>query len=263
MAYLVDNSRADADEFDKFDESGTLSHYLFLLLAQFEEDLKQASQCLPPEHKEPELRISDNDAERQTAFSQEQRRDAISRRMSVTDQEDTGKARITGNQTKEEEQIIRRSSHHGIIRIRSRSRQRSRRSIHSQRKNSRSTSRSQILVQPRRARSQDRTRMCRGGSLERRKSKQEDVQTRYARNPSARGDRARVRERERRSYSKSVSGGHGRDDRRTTRSPIRTRIIAEPYPRRRRRSRSLSRRRRERPQSQHYNHDRSETQHRD
>ena len=183
IAYLVDNSRADAEEFDKFDESGTLSHYLFLKLAQFEEDLKQTSQWLPPEHKEPELRISDNDVERQTAFSQEQRRDAISRRLSAMNQEDTGEARIIGNQAKGEDQIIRRISHHGIIRIRSRSRQRSRKSIHSQRKNSRSTSRSQILLQPRRARSQDRTRMYRGGSIETRKSNQEDVQIRIRKNP--------------------------------------------------------------------------------
>ena len=72
VAYLSDHARLNAAQIDRFDEKGTLSHLLVLFLSQFELDMKDAKKSLPPEEIKPISELSENDAERQTAFSQQQ-----------------------------------------------------------------------------------------------------------------------------------------------------------------------------------------------
>ena len=80
MAYLTDHARLNQLQIAKFDETGTLSHLLMLYLAQFEREMKNLEKTLPPEEIKPESELSENDAERQTAFSQQQFRRAKAER---------------------------------------------------------------------------------------------------------------------------------------------------------------------------------------
>ena len=72
MTYLADHARLNPLQIGRFDETGTLSHLLVLLLSQFEVEMKDAKKSLPPEETKPVSELSENDAERQTAFSQQQ-----------------------------------------------------------------------------------------------------------------------------------------------------------------------------------------------
>ena len=65
-AYLNDNARWNPLQADRFDETGTLSHLLILLLAKFEIELKEQGKSLPPEETDDHSELSENDAERQT-----------------------------------------------------------------------------------------------------------------------------------------------------------------------------------------------------
>ena len=75
-AYLNDHARINPLQIEKFDETGTLSHLLILYLAQFEKEMKNLEKTLPPQEIHPQSELSENDAERQTAFSQLQFRRA-------------------------------------------------------------------------------------------------------------------------------------------------------------------------------------------
>ena len=74
MAYLESHARLDAQCVQEFDDSGTLSHLLLLFLARFETELKADKKQLPPEERGEPSELEEDDAERQTAFSQQQKR---------------------------------------------------------------------------------------------------------------------------------------------------------------------------------------------
>ena len=46
--YLVDNARCNPELFEEFEDSGTLSHLLLLLMVEFEEELSRANKKMPP-----------------------------------------------------------------------------------------------------------------------------------------------------------------------------------------------------------------------
>ena len=69
--FLSSHNRLDATRIGTFDDTGTLSHLLLLLLAKFEDECGK----LPP-FKVERPYLEETDAERRTAFSQEQRRNS-------------------------------------------------------------------------------------------------------------------------------------------------------------------------------------------
>ena len=76
--YLVDNERWNPKSFEEFEESGSLSHLLFLLMIEFEEELSGVGKMMPPVTPRIVHSLVETDAERQTEFSQELRRSKVS-----------------------------------------------------------------------------------------------------------------------------------------------------------------------------------------
>ena len=74
VAYLGSHSRLEGYTIEEFDDAGTLSHLLMLLLAQWERELKADKKQLPPEEIPEQIELEEDDAERQTAFSYLQKR---------------------------------------------------------------------------------------------------------------------------------------------------------------------------------------------
>ena len=71
---MVNNDRIDAGCIQEFEETGTLSHMLTVELARYEEEMTQAGKILPKWEPPKRPRLKETDAERQIAFTQEQRR---------------------------------------------------------------------------------------------------------------------------------------------------------------------------------------------
>ena len=74
IEYLASWGRLSTGETKNFDESGTLSHMLILHLSHFEEELRANKKRLPIWEPRKMPKLTETDAERQIAFSQEQRR---------------------------------------------------------------------------------------------------------------------------------------------------------------------------------------------
>ena len=72
--YLIDNARFKPESFQDFDDTGTLSHLLMLLMIEFEEELALANKKMPIVTPMRVHTLLETDAERQTEFSQELRR---------------------------------------------------------------------------------------------------------------------------------------------------------------------------------------------
>ena len=72
--YLIDNARYIPESFQVFDETGTLSPLLMLLMMEFEEELALANKKMPIVIPRKVHTLLETDAERQTEFSQELRR---------------------------------------------------------------------------------------------------------------------------------------------------------------------------------------------
>ena len=79
--YLVENKRWNPKSFEEYEESGCLSHLLFLLMIEFEEELAEAGKMMPPVKPRTVHSLVETDAERQTEFSQELRRSKVSERQ--------------------------------------------------------------------------------------------------------------------------------------------------------------------------------------
>ena len=77
--YLITQGKLEPNAVDEFDKTGTLSHFLLLNLARLEKTLKKRGRRLPPHAKVIE-KMPETEAERQTAFSQLQRRKTQARR---------------------------------------------------------------------------------------------------------------------------------------------------------------------------------------
>ena len=126
-AYLGDNARWNPLQAERFDETGILSQLLILLLAQFETELKEEGKTLPPEETKDHLELSENDAERQTAFSQEQfRRAKIEKQEQLSSRIKRDNLEIEQVRTKIEQREKPRESSRNLNRSRMRSRERSR-----------------------------------------------------------------------------------------------------------------------------------------
>ena len=78
---LVENKRWNPKSFEEYEESGCLSHLLFLLMIEFEEELSEAGKMMPPVKPRTVHSLVETDAERQTEFSQELRRSKVSERQ--------------------------------------------------------------------------------------------------------------------------------------------------------------------------------------
>ena len=74
IEYLKDWGKLNSVEIKSFDDSGTLSHMLMLQLSRFEEEMRASKKRLPEWKPRKEPHLKETDAERQIAFSQEQRR---------------------------------------------------------------------------------------------------------------------------------------------------------------------------------------------
>ena len=74
IEYLMSWGRLDTVEIQDFDGCGTLSHLLILHLALFEEEMRACDKRLPIWKPREKPDLKETDAERQIAFSQEQRR---------------------------------------------------------------------------------------------------------------------------------------------------------------------------------------------
>ena len=67
--YLVENKRWNPKSFEEYEESGSLSHLLFLLMIEFEEELSEAGKRMPPVQPRTVHSLVETDAERQTEFT--------------------------------------------------------------------------------------------------------------------------------------------------------------------------------------------------
>ena len=96
--YLVENKRWNPKSFEEYEESGCLSHLLFLLMVEFEEELSEAGKMMPPVKPRTVHSLVETDAERQTEFSQELRRSKVSERQVRRRQSTDREARSTPEQ---------------------------------------------------------------------------------------------------------------------------------------------------------------------
>ena len=79
VEYLIVQEQLESDVVDEFDKTGTLSHFLMLNLACLEKKLKERGDRLP-QHVQITEKMPETEAERQTAFNQQQRRMTHARR---------------------------------------------------------------------------------------------------------------------------------------------------------------------------------------
>ena len=103
VEYLITQGQLESDVVDEFDKTGTLSHYLILNLACLEKTLTERGERLPP-HAQVTERMSETEAERQTAFSQLQRRKAQAR-LKDAEERRRSKEKSTAEQPEDQRRI--------------------------------------------------------------------------------------------------------------------------------------------------------------
>ena len=132
IEYLKDWGKLNTIDIKSFDDSGTLSHLLMLQLARFEEETRASKKRLPEWKPRKEPQLKETDAERQIAFSQEQRRrkakeeEDCTQLQKVEHRDDRPKSRA-GSGNRRDKQSLREVRHEFSV---SRSIKRSRSSEH-------------------------------------------------------------------------------------------------------------------------------------
>ena len=117
---MVDSNRLDAGCIGKYEDTGTLSHRLIVELARFEEEMAQEGRILPKWEPRKRPRLKETDAERQIAFSQEQRREMAENvgDNKRTAEDDLGKVPCRRAAESKDRRIVSRSIRRSISRVR-------------------------------------------------------------------------------------------------------------------------------------------------